>query len=1297
MAVVGTMPVFDCNEDFVIFKERIVQFFKANSIAEAKQVPVLITALSSSVYTTLRDLCYPDKPDTKTFAEICKLLAQQYSKAISIFNERRIFYKMQQSEGEQINDWFARVKKLAVNCKFGADLTMVLKDKFVTGMVDGKVLDRLVEEDPSQKTLDELFQMAVKKEASLRISGGSSRQQLFAIDKKRVTERRAERGPQHKVHSAKASGSQSQVKCYACGKKNHNFSKCTYKNFKCRLCFKVGHITSICNMKRQNYLQSRDEAQSHVEIQNEDSVLERTLYHLDNEVTHNFKVDVFINRVRLRMEIDTGSAISVSRTVLKSYDGTNIYPKGKINVSLQIGGDCKMVELLVIDNGGNPLLGRDLLARFNVSMCSKNVFVLNDCKDSLDVLVNNYAELFKDELGHFKFEKVKLEVVEGTTPKFHKPRNLPIAYKGLVEVELDRLQKEGVITPVPDSVWGTPLVPILKKDGTIRLCADYKVTVNNYLKDVKYPLPLIENLFAALQGGEKFSKLDLSHAYNQLELEESTKLLLAWSTHKGIFKVERLPFGTKPACSIFQHIMEKVLQGVTGVTVFLDDIVVTGRNNKEHLQNLEVVFQKLKGAGFRLNRVKCNFLQDRIEYLGHIISKEGLQKNPSKIKAIVNCPRPENVSQVKAFIGMINYYAKFISNVTKLLNPLYKLLSKDSVFAWSRECENSFITVKEVMASDIILVHFDPKLPIKVSCDASSYGVAGILAHVFPDGSERPIEYASRKLTTAEMNYAVIDKEALAIYFSINKFSNYLFGHKFVLVTDHKPLKYLFGDTRSIPVTAAGRLQRWAVYLSGFDYSIEYVEGKRNSNADGLSRLPINLILKESTEYTYLNFVAQNSDIVVDAKAIEEETKIDKIYSKIFKFVKDGWPTQNTDKDLQRFFNRRFEFSIEQEVIMLGHRVVVPTKFHDSILNELHITHAGIVKMKSIARSYVWWPLIDADIERVAKQCVICNKFKPNPPLAEVLAYKQAKQVFERIHVDFFGPVRNKMFLVVLDACSRWPEVIEMCSTTSLATIEALRSIFARYGLPDQLVSDNGPQFRSYEFENFCRNNGIKHTLTPPFHPASNGAAENAVKAVKTALIKAFSDGRNSNISTSCLLARYLLNYRAADHGTTNKSPASIMFGRELKLRLSNVRPKYKTDSEELTICKPGRAISFEQGEDVYIRDYSNINKKSWIPAKIHKVLGPRVYLCKNSKGMYKRHLDQILRSIPTTTTDNKPLISTNCSDNFKYTIVPLHDNTVSGSEVNVAQTNIQINNPVLTHAHSRPVRVRKKPDRLDL
>lgn len=576
----------------------------------------------------------------------------------------------------------------------------------------------------------------------------------------------------------------------------------------------------------------------------------------------------------------------------------------------------------------------------------------------IEVKSSRYCNVFAEGLGRFTGPPVSIRVREGARPVFIRARPLAYALRGPVERALQQHVRDGILTPVERSDWATPIVPVVKKDGNIRICADYKLTLNKVLEVDRYPLPQVEDLLVRLHGGKRFSKIDLSQAYAQFLLDDSKKYTVI-NTHKGLFMYNRLVYGLSSSPAIFQRRLEELFADLPRVGVFLDDVIITGASHTEHLQNLDVVFQRLDKYGLKVKKEKCDFFAKSISYLGYVISEEGVHTCPSKLKAILNTPTPSNVGELRSFIGMIMYYSKFIKNLSTMLAPLYELLKVGSKYVWSSQCHRAFDSVKKVLTSSEVLMHYSPELPLVLTADASSVGVGAVLSQVTAAG-ERPVAYASRSLTTAERNYAQNDREALAIVYGIRKYHQYSYGRKFILRTNHKPLTYIFGNKVGIPVMSASRLQRWAVLLSGYNYDIEYVSSKNNC-ADALSRLPAKLIKDTMVkEVTYVNF--DEKFLPLTNYDVSKATSRDVILSKIKIYIESGWPNFCNSDELKPFFVRRNELYIEGGCIMWGYRMIIPQSLKQIVLKQLHCSHMGIVKTKSWARSYVWWPRIDDDV-----------------------------------------------------------------------------------------------------------------------------------------------------------------------------------------------------------------------------------------------------------------------------------------------------------------------------------------------
>ena len=488
-----------------------------------------------------------------------------------------------------------------------------------------------------------------------------------------------------------------------------------------------------------------------------------------------------------------------------------------------------------------------------------------------------------------------------------------------------------------------------------------------------YPLPRVEELFAALSGGTYFTKLDMSQAYLQLPLDEQPRELVTINTHRGLFQYTRLPFGVSAAPGVFQRCMENLLQGCKGVSVYLDDVLLTGSTVDEHLQNLDKVLSKLEAAGLKLNKAKCSFLMPQVEYLGHIIDKQGLHPTEKKVKAIKEAPQPCNVNDLRAFLGIINYYGKFMPNLSTKLAPLYELLQKQVKWHWGTKQIKAFQDAKNALQENTLLVHYDSSKQLVLACDASPHGLGAVLSHIIEDGQEKPIAYASRTLTAAEKNYSQLEKEALAVVYAVGKFHNYLYGRHFVIESDHQPLSYIFSNSKAISPTASSRITRWALTLSAYSYTIKHKPGRNLGNADALSRLPQRFTTdSDCTPGDLVHLLNHLESTTVTSSHIRRWTDTDPTLSRVRQYILQGWPTTQLGEEFKPFNSRKDELSVLDGCILWGARVVVPPPGQKAVLEELHETHLGVSKMKALARSYIWWPKMDINIEAIAKECADC-------------------------------------------------------------------------------------------------------------------------------------------------------------------------------------------------------------------------------------------------------------------------------------------------------------------------------------
>ncbi|XP_059061184.1 uncharacterized protein K02A2.6-like [Achroia grisella] len=611
--------------------------------------------------------------------------------------------------------------------------------------------------------------------------------------------------------------------------------------------------------------------------------------------------------------------------------------------------------------------------------------------------------------------------------------------------------------------------------------------------------------------------------------------------------------------------------GIDGVVCFLDDALIAAPTPQLHWERVEQVLNRLRGAGLILQKSKCSFLQEKVEYLGFIINRDGIHKNPNKIKAIMDVKVPLNTKQLKSFLGIVNFYHSFIPQAAVILEPLHSLLRKDVEWVWSEKHQKSFNDVKKELGSSRVLAHFDPRQQLVLTVDAAPGGLGAVLAVRYHNGTERPISYASRALNKSERKYSQIQKEATAII---------------------------------------------------------YVE-MEPPEVDTCTELP-----------SYINALAEaGAALPASLGEMQSATIADNTLSAVIQYVNKGWP-RKVRAELLPFSRCQHELHVDNGCLMRGHRVVVPEMYRPAVIQELHAAHLGIIKMKSLARERCWYPGIDRDIEQVVSNCDRCISLRSSPPKATLEPWDWPLAVFDRIHLDYLGPLHNKTFLCLVDAHSKWIECLDMSNMTSQCLIFNLKKVFSRFGLPKTIVTDNATTFTSAEFAKFCKVNGIIHILTPVYSPQSNGLAENAVRTCKKFIKNALKDGTIKNINSR--LDDYLFHYRNTPHCTTGVSPSMLMFNRNLRCKLDLISVGASTDTAKQSFVNDrvrlhqgrqrrnfgGKGRFFSQGDNVWIRDYRfNPKKPVWVLGSVVNRVGKVLYHV-NVKGtdiVWRRHVNQLL------------------------------------------------------------------------
>ena len=984
---------------------------------------------------------------------------------------------------------------------------------------------------------------------------------------------------------------------------------------------------------------------------------------MDNNGNKGLFINVFLDGKITKMEIDTGACssvitydkfkeifpnkvISILESSLYTVTGQRIKIVGKTQVAVKLDSDRQEnvgLELIIINSDKSfiPLIGRSwldkLIPKWRDNLMNQEIIAkcYNEQEDGVSDKDMNFLKRMKEKFPKAFSDNVndsiegfvaEIHMKKNVVPIFCKPYSLPFPKKEQVEKELEKLCKEGILIPVETSAWATPIVVAPKENNEIRICMDCKVTINKYISTQYYPMPRIDDIFAELSGYKIYAKIDLKGAYLQLKMSNTSRKYVTINTHKGLFQYTRLPFGVSSAPAIFQSTMEQIFKNIRGVKIYLDDILIGGENDHDLNETLMKVFEKLNEHHVKVNESKCEFFKKEVKYLGHIISAEGVKPNPKKVEAIKRAPCPKDLNQLRSYLGIINYYSHFIPNLSTKLNPLYKLLQKDVKFEWNIECNNIFEESKSYLMGNMVLELYDPTKPVVICADASPYGYGAILAHVI-NGVEKPVLFASCTLNEHEKGYSQIHREAGEIMFAFHKFHKYVYGLKVTVVSDHEPLKEIFSPDKCNSAVALGRLKRWSVILSMYEYEFKHRPGKMMGHVDALSRLPLNerSEFDEEFEINSINFVSELSKVPLNFQTLAENQKQDHMLSKVYECVLNGWGKE-FDQELKPYFLKRNSLHTENGVLYYRERMVVVNIKKKEVLNLLHSDiHTGIVRMKTLARSVVWWIGIDNDIEDLVAQCSVCQMTRNSRMDNTISKWPDVQIPLQRVHIDlfFFG---GQTFLILMDAYSKYMDIHKLNISNAQNVIGKIKIFCAYFGLIEEIVSDNGPPFNSSEFINWCERNHMRVTKSPPYHPASNGTAERAVQTAKVALKKIIVDNDNRIINLNDSINNFLFTYRTTPSTITNQSPANLMFKYKARTPVT-VLNKYnielKTNEKKENLMEKKNIIEFEVGQNVFYKNHIKEIIK-WIPCIIVNKKSTYVYTINLGGRIRTAHINQL-------------------------------------------------------------------------
>ena len=838
-------------------------------------------------------------------------------------------------------------------------------------------------------------------------------------------------------------------------------------------------------------------------------------------------------------------------------------------------------------------------------------------KTQLLSLLLEYHSLFAastSDLG--RTNRIQHHIDTGSNPPVRQGvRRISPALRGEVRELLDEMSKKDVIQK-STSPWASPIVLVRKKDGRLRFCVDYR-KVNSITRRDAYPLPRVDDTLTTLDGTKWFSTLDMISGYWQVEVAPEDREKTAFCTHEGLYEFKVMPFGLTNAPATFQRLMDSVLAGLQwkSCLVYLDDIIICGKTFEEHLSNLRAVFECLKQAGLKLQPTKCAFARKKVEFLGHIVSEDGIATDPAKVEKVANWPEPTSMKEVQQFLGLASYYRQFIKDFSMYAKPLCKLTEKGAEFRWTADCQNAFLDLRRKLVSAPILAFPNFSKPFLLDTDASDNGIGAVLSQVQEDGRECVIAYASRMLTKAERRYCVTRKELLAVVTFVHHFRHYLLGQQFTLRTDHGSLTWLKNFKHP-----EGQLARWLERLEEYNFTVVHRPGRKHCNADALSRLPCRQCGREpdptgENDVRIVTTPSQSDQTSLGGRTNSEIRQLQLQDATIGPLLlakeADQRPSQHTASSQSPAYRKLVQLW-DQLIVTNGllwrmfedaeggsshPQLVVPRALRDNILQELHSGaaggHLGSEKVLSQLKKRYYWPGHWNDVKNWCATCPECATRKTAAPQRKApLQTIMAGFPMQTVAVDIMGPLPespsgNLYVLVAGDYFTRYMEVYPIPNQEAVTVAKKLiDELFLRFSTPEQLHSDQGRQFESDLIAEICKVLHIEKSRTTLYHPQGDGLVERYNRTLLNMLSTTVKDHPHNwedHIRKVCMA------YNTCVHPTTGFTPFYLMFGRQARLPVDIV---YGTSIPDETSTNEYAATLRSSLEEAYDKVRSHMGKK---------------------------------------------------------------------------------------------------------
>jgi len=1108
--------------------------------------------------------------------------------------------------------------------------------------------------------------------------------------------------------------SQDQDSCTRCGYEHDERRRCPADGKTCAKCRRIGHFAQVCRTKARNrdthQMKKVDEEeveQEHYEDSDDSAFQIETISSVQSTGQEKLMIPLKLEtaagtKALMQCEIDTGTSCDVmsmrtwqkmehnrptklrkTKTRLRMYNGDFLPVLGETTMTCVFKGQNYQFNFKIVATDKAPtqapLISRGTAINLGLIDVAPEVLRVNHIRQNqtAEDLVQKYNDVFQG-LGCLPGE-YEINIDDSVRPVQHTPRRVPVPLKDKLKEKIDELEKAEIIAPVREPTpWISSIVTVMKP-GKLRVCLDPR-DLNKAIKRPNYQTPTVDELLPDLANAKIFSVLDAKDGFHQVKLTEHSSNLTCFWTPFGRYKYLRMPFGITSAPEEWQRRIDEIIHGLPGVKAIADDILVYGCGETEeeymedHNRNLERLLQRAQEVNLKINKRKLKLCMTEVAYMGHRLTSDGVKSDPAKVQAILDMPAPETKQQVQTLIGCVNYLSRYMPQLAAVAQPIRQLTEKNVIFMWESSQQEAFQQLKELLVSAPVLKYYDMNQEVTIQSDASEKGLGGTLLQ-----NGQPVAFASRALTKTEENYAQIEKEALAIVFACERFNQYIHGREIVTVnTDHKPLVPIF---KKAIHQAPKRLQRMMLRLQKYNLDIQYLPGPQMYIADCLSRNYLKTT-QHDDKSTYQIFQLQREEKLFEE--IEQINQIDYINAKketmtelklesekddtltqLKREVIAGWRDRSDlPESIRPFYGYRDEITVQDGIVYKGMRAIVPAALQKKMLSKLHTSHQAIEATLRRAKDVLFWPGMVGQITEMISNCTACNTFQNKQQKEEMLSYPVPTRPWQILSQDLMT-YEGETYLITVDHYSDFFEIDNVTEDTrSEAIVECTKVHCSRHGCAETIISDNGPQFVSRDYEQFVTKWNIEHKTISPHYSQSNGKAEVTVKIAKNLLKKtkhekqdfqlALLDWRNTPQKDGSSPVQKLMSRRTNTPLPTAEELLKPQVIRGVPETISNRKQKAKQQYDKTAKSLQELAI----GQRVRIQPTDH--KKKWKLGVCKAKVGPRSYLIKTDDGQTYRRNRKFLR---VSSEPYKPIVDS--SDNSEDDDYDLEINQPARPQVN--------------------------------